>query len=713
MTYYLLQASAMFLVAYFVGCFCGCLAKTILGHATDEELALDGPADDRVRAPAVPVQRSVVPPPAPAPTPVMARTSAPAQPVPPPPARRPAAPPPARPAGSGVSAEVTAAAAAATVATAAVAAAKRTPAAPVAPVVPAGPPEDLKRIKGIGPEIERKLNVAGITRYAQIAAWSASDVARVNTALGQDGRVQHENWIEQAQILARDGETAFSRRVDRSEVTGGMADTWRPTAPSQVVNQAIAAAPVPATVAPPSAAPAAAGAMASAASAAAAAAVAAAGSIGTAGRVQAVPPPPAPPLQATQPVTPPAPPAAPQTVPAQPPSAQPVSSQPISMRPAPGAGNQRRFVRLAAPEGKPDDISLIDGIGDKTASDLNRYGIYHFWQLASMGPDDIDYMESRIGHKGQMRRQEWPEQARELMAGKPPRAKTDRDRAGQPGQPAGPAPTAHTHRPPAAQDNPAAPPRTLPPAPVQAAPAAPAATPVVPPQAAPVHPPHQHQPLTPHTPHTGVHHHPAAPNVAPPAAASGSMTAGAAAAAAAAAVAASASMTPPMQAQPPAPPAPVQAAAPPPPPPPAPAPVQTAAPVQAVAAPGPAAAPVAMPPAAPAAAAPVGADAPAPPNWTPRSRPGNPAGTGARDDLKRIKGIGVVIEKKLEAMGITSYAQIAGWTTADVDKVSNALDFKGRIEREGWVEQARILGGGGQTDFSRRMDRGDMPGGRA
>ena len=100
---------------------------------------------------------------------------------------------------------------------------------------------------------------------------------------------------------------------------------------------------------------------------------------------------------------------------------------------------------------------------------------------------------------------------------------------------------------------------------------------------------------------------------------------------------------------------------------------------------------------------------PANPGWTPRSRPAT--GTArVRDDLKRIKGIGVVIEKRLEAMGITSYTQIAAWATSDVDQVSNALDFKGRIEREQWVQQARILSGGGQTDFSRRMDRGDGTG---
>lgn len=78
------------------------------------------------------------------------------------------------------------------------------------------------------------------------------------------------------------------------------------------------------------------------------------------------------------------------------------------------------------------------------------------------------------------------------------------------------------------------------------------------------------------------------------------------------------------------------------------------------------------------------------------------AGAGDFDDLKRIRGIGVLIEKKLNAMGVRSYEQIANWTAADVARVSETLDFKGRIERESWIEQARILASGGYTDFSRR-----------
>lgn len=77
------------------------------------------------------------------------------------------------------------------------------------------------------------------------------------------------------------------------------------------------------------------------------------------------------------------------------------------------------------------------------------------------------------------------------------------------------------------------------------------------------------------------------------------------------------------------------------------------------------------------------------------------------DDLKRIRGIGVLIEKRLRAMGYNSYQQIGSWTRSDVDRVNQQLDFRGRIERENWIEQARILASGGQTEFSRRQERSD------
>jgi predicted flap endonuclease-1-like 5' DNA nuclease len=78
---------------------------------------------------------------------------------------------------------------------------------------------------------------------------------------------------------------------------------------------------------------------------------------------------------------------------------------------------------------------------------------------------------------------------------------------------------------------------------------------------------------------------------------------------------------------------------------------------------------------------------------------------GETDDLKRIRGIGVLIEKKLNSLGVTHYEQVANWTGADIERISRILDFKGRIERENWIEQARILATGGQTEFSRRSER--------
>ena len=62
-----------------------------------------------------------------------------------------------------------------------------------------------------------------------------------------------------------------------------------------------------------------------------------------------------------------------------------------------------------------------------------------------------------------------------------------------------------------------------------------------------------------------------------------------------------------------------------------------------------------------------------------------------RDELTRIKGIGPTIEKKLNRMGIKRFEQIAGWDLADVAVIDQRLAFKGRIERENWVKQARKL----------------------
>ena len=73
---------------------------------------------------------------------------------------------------------------------------------PVLFTAPEGPADDLKKISGVGPVLEKKLNALGITTYAQVAAFTAEDIARVDDALSFKGRIDRNNWIEQASELA-------------------------------------------------------------------------------------------------------------------------------------------------------------------------------------------------------------------------------------------------------------------------------------------------------------------------------------------------------------------------------------------------------------------------------------------------------------------------------------------------------------------------------
>ncbi len=70
------------------------------------------------------------------------------------------------------------------------------------------------------------------------------------------------------------------------------------------------------------------------------------------------------------------------------------------------------------------------------------------------------------------------------------------------------------------------------------------------------------------------------------------------------------------------------------------------------------------------------------------------AATTGADDLKKLSGVGPALEKKLLAGGVTTFAQIAAWTDADVAEFDEKLSFKGRIEREGWIAQAKELAKG-------------------
>jgi predicted flap endonuclease-1-like 5' DNA nuclease len=404
-----------------------------------------------------------------------------------------------------------------------------------APIAPArqsepGPAQDLKRIRLIDAKLEAGLNKLGVHRYDEIAAWMQPDVRRIGDALGLGGRINQENWIEQAQVLAKGGETYYATRRARGEAASAAPTPDEGARMSASTPSSIA--PRPSTGggagasfdSPPDVAERAAFAHRQAPAAASATA-----------RTQPNPLPP--------------------TVP----SAQPAPAAAVPIRPATAAMH--------------DNLLRISGIDAEVEKLLTSQGVTRYSQIAHWSPADVDRFDRLLGTGGRIGRENWIEQAQILSRGGDTKFSLSYDRGASP-----PAPR-----------------------PVKLADA--------------------------------IHEH---------AGRTGSETA------------ATRPANPDFGA------------------------------LRSV-----------------RSEAYQNADAGvAGQNKVPRS--------AGPDDLKRIRGIGVLIEKKLNSMGVAAYEQIANWTAADIDRVSQSLDFKGRIERENWIEQARILASGGATEFSRRVDRGEM-----
>ena len=153
---------------------------------------------------------------------------------------------------------------------------------------PNGEPDDLKKILGIGPVLEEKLNEMGIFHYSQIAEFTADDIANINTHLNFPGRIERDEWIPQAKELMSGGE-----------------------------------------------------------------------------------------------------------------------------------GRQLKY--LDGPEGEPDDLKLISGVGPVIEKRLNELGIYHFRQVAKFEQRDIDLVNDAIAFPGRIERDEWIDQAQNLANGGEPR----------------------------------------------------------------------------------------------------------------------------------------------------------------------------------------------------------------------------------------------------------------------------------------------------
>jgi predicted flap endonuclease-1-like 5' DNA nuclease len=351
--------------------------------------------------------------------------------------------------------------------------------------VAAAAPDDLTRIRAIDRALESKLHAAGVMRYGEIATWTSEQVKAISEMLGFDGRIERENWIEQAHILARGGVTQYATTIAR-------------------------VAPAPIAVSPPDVATRAA-------------------------------------------------------------FAEPRGEAPVVPAAAVPSASGR------------ENLQRIGGISAEIESVLNAHGVTRYSQVAGWGSADIGRLEGLLGFSGRISRENWIEQAQILANGGATAYSREVDRA-------------------AGVD-------TVPP---QAAPAAPIA--MVAPEA------------------------PTPPPVAvvitdPPATGS--------------AVAERSQILAGMRS------------------------VRSEA-------------------------------------YRGDDSLSAPPSARVPDDLKRIRGIGVLLERRLNAMGVTTYEQIANWTAEDVGTVNTKLEFQGRIERENWIEQARILASGGHTDFSRRFERGEV-----
>lgn len=168
----LLETALLFFVAYLAGCVAGAWLRGLLGG---EERPAEPAAEPAAVAP-VRVAAATV-------TPITAAAAA-----------TPVAPAPAAPAAAAEGASG---------------------ARPLGLAAPReGKADDLKRIKGIGPQNEGRLHGLGVWHFDQIAAWTPANVDWVGEFLAFPGRIEREDWVAQAKQLARGVETEFSKRVD-------------------------------------------------------------------------------------------------------------------------------------------------------------------------------------------------------------------------------------------------------------------------------------------------------------------------------------------------------------------------------------------------------------------------------------------------------------------------------------------------------------------
>lgn len=76
------------------------------------------------------------------------------------------------------------------------------------------------------------------------------------------------------------------------------------------------------------------------------------------------------------------------------------------------------------------------------------------------------------------------------------------------------------------------------------------------------------------------------------------------------------------------------------------------------------------------------------------------------DDLTRIKGVGPKLAALLNSHGIKTFEQVAGWSEEDIDRIDGQLGrFEGRIRRDSWVEQAKLLSAGEDAAYEAKFGK--------
>ena len=311
MFWLILQTLLLAAIAYILGCLCGCWLKGIFGAdsgaATATAVAVPAAAAASVATASEPAAPIAAPAPIPTPAPAPQADPTPA------PAPEPEAPVAADPepavqplmAAAPAAKPKPKAKAKAKPRAKATSRAKTVKAAPVVPAVP----DDLKRIRGIGRQNEARLNAIDITTFAQIAGWTKKQQAEIGEKLAFPGRIEREEWVAQAKVLAKGKETEFSKRVAKGEVSTSAGK----------------------------------------------------GDVGLVGK--------------------------------------------------------KPRVLKAARRGKPDNLTLIDGVGNAIEQKLFALGLFHFDQIAKLSDAEATWVGNEIGFPGRVQRENWVAESRILAEG--------------------------------------------------------------------------------------------------------------------------------------------------------------------------------------------------------------------------------------------------------------------------------------------------------